>query len=68
MEGDTKNLVEVTVQGSCLMEKYASREALDFERDVIGSTRRCTFVDKFIVIFLKYIMNPLFVSLDMFVV
>ena len=67
-EGDTTGLVEVTVQGSCLMEKYASREAFGFARDVIGSTRGCTIVNKFIVIVLKCIMTPSFVSLDMFVV
>ena len=65
-EGDITGLLEVTVQGSCLMEKYASREAFGFERFVIGSTRRCTIVNKLIVIVLKYIMTPLFVSLDMF--
>ena len=67
-EGYTTGLVEFTVQGSYLMEKYASREAFGFARDVIGSTRGYTIVNKFIVIFLKCIMTPLFVSLDMFVV
>ena len=67
-EGDTTGLVEVTDQGSCLMEKDASREDFGFARDIIGSTRRCTIVNKFIVIVLKYIINPLFVSLDMFAV
>ena len=67
-EGDITGLLEVTVQGSYLMEKYASREAFGFAMDVIGSTRRCTIVNKFIVIVLKYIMTPSFVSLDMFVV
>ena len=50
------------------MEKYAYREAFGLERDVIGSTRSFTIVNKFIVIILKYIMTPSFVSLDMFVV
>ena len=67
-EGDITGLLEVTVQGSCLMEKYASREAFGFARDVIGSTRGCTIVNKFIVIVLKCIMTHSFVSLDMFVV
>ena len=67
-EGDTIGLLEVTVQGSYLMEKYASKEAFVFARDVIGSTRRCTIVNKFIVIVLKCIMTPSFVSLDMFAV
>ena len=67
-EGDITGLLEVTVQGSCLMEIDVSREAFGFATDVIGSTRRCTIVNKFIVIFLKYIMTPSFVSLDMFVV
>ena len=65
-ERDTIGLLEVTVQGSFLMKKYASREAFVFARDVIGSKRMCTIVDKFVVIILKRIMTPLFVSLDMF--
>ena len=48
------------------MEIYASREASGFTRDVIGSTRRYTIVDKFVVIVLKRIMTPSLVSLDMF--
>ena len=67
-EVDITGLLEVTVQGSFLMEIYASREAFIFTRDVIGSTRRCNIVDRFVVIFFKYIMTPPFVSLDMFVV
>ena len=67
-EVDITGSLEVTVQGSCLMEKYASREAFVFARDVIGSTRGCTIVDKFIVIILECIMTHSFVSLDMFVV
>ena len=51
-EGDITGLIEVTVQRSCLMEIYASREAFGFARDAIGSTRKCTIVNKFIVIFL----------------
>ena len=66
--GDTTGLVYVTVQGSCLMEKYTSREAFGFARDVIGSTIGCTIVNKFIVIVLKFTMTHSFVSLDMFVV
>ena len=64
-EGDITGSLEVTVQGSCLMEKDASREAFGFARDAIGSTRGCTIVDKFIVIVLEYIMTHSFVSLDM---
>ena len=67
-EGDITGSLEITVQIGFLMEKYASREAFDFARDVIGSTRGCTIVNKFIVIVLKCIMTPSFVSLDMFVV
>ena len=67
-EGDTTGLLEVTVQGSCLMEVDAYREAFGFTRGVIGSTITCTIVNEFIVIVLKYIMTPSFVSLDMFVV
>ena len=48
--------------------KDASIEAFGFARDAIGPTRRCTIVNNFIVIVLKYIMIPSFVSLDMFVV
>ena len=50
------------------MEIHSSREAFVFARDVIGSTRGFTIVSKFIVIVLKCITNPSFVSLDMFVV
>ena len=50
MEGDITGLLEVTVQGSCLMKKYASREAFGFASNVIGSTRRCTIVKNFTVI------------------
>ena len=67
-EGDITGLLEVTVQGIFLMGKYASREAFGFARYVIGSTRRCTIVNKFIVIVLKHIMTPSFLSLDMFAV
>ena len=67
-EEDITGLLEVTVQGSCLMEIDASRQHFGFARDVIGSTRRCTIVDKFSVNFFRCIMTPLFVSLDMFVV
>ena len=49
------------------MEKYASREAFGFARYVIGSTIGCTIFNKFIIIVLKFIMTPSFVSLDMFV-
>ena len=64
-EGDITGLLEVTVQGSYLMEIYASREAFGFARDVIGSTRRCTIADKLVIIVLKQIMTPSVVSLDM---
>ena len=64
--GRYNTLLEVTVQGSCLMEIDVSRQAFGFARDVIGSTRRCTIVDKFVVIVLKCIMTPTFISLDMF--
>ena len=61
-------LLEVIVLGVFLMERYATIEAFGFERDVIGSTRRRTIVDKLAVIVLKRIMTPSFVSLDMFFV
>ena len=68
-EGDNTGLVEVTVNGSRLMEIDDSREAFGFARDVIGSTRKgCTIVNKSIVIVLKCIMTHSFVSLDMFFV
>ena len=67
-EGDKTGLLEVTVQGSFLMEKDTYREAFGFARDEIVSTRRCTIVSKFIVIVLKYVMTPSFVSLDIIVV
>ena len=66
-EEDITGLLEVTVQGSCLIEIYASRQAFSFARDVIGSIS-CTIVGKFSVIVLKRIMTPSFISLDMFFV
>ena len=48
------------------MEIDASIGAFGFARDVIGSTKRCNIVEKFVVIVLKCIITPLFVSLDMF--
>ena len=65
-EGDITGVLEVTFQGIFLMEIDASIEAFVFERDVIGSTRRCTIVDKFSFSFLKRIMTPSFISLNMF--
>ena len=65
-EGDIIDLLEVTVQGGCLMERDASIEAFGFTRDVIGSKRRRTIFDKLAVIVLKRIMTPSFVSLNMF--
>ena len=50
------------------MEIDTSIEAFGFSGNVIGSTRRCTIVDKFVVIVLKRIMTHLFVSLDIFVI
>ena len=68
-EGDITGLLEVTVQGSCLMERDAYREAFGFATDVMVSTiKGCTIVDMFIVIVLECIMTHSFVSLDMFVV
>ena len=65
-EVDITGLLEVTVKGSCITEIYASREDFGCARYVIGSTRMCTNVEKFIVIVCKRIMTPSFVSLDMF--
>ena len=52
--------------GGCLMGIYASIEAFGFSEDVIGSTRRPTIVNRLSVIALRHIMNPSFVSFDMF--
>ena len=60
MEGDITGLIEVTVKGGFLMERYASRESFGFEMDVLGSTRRPTTVNKLDVIVLQHIMTPLF--------
>ena len=65
-EGDITGLPDITVQGSYLMEIDSSKKSFGFARDVIGSTRRCTIVEKFVVIVLKRIMTPLFVSLELF--
>ena len=60
---------EVTVHGSCLMERYAYRESFGFITDVMVSTiKGCTIVDMFIVTVLQCIMTHSFVSLAMFVV
>ena len=68
-EGDITGLLDVTVQGSCLTERDAYREASGFAMDVRVSTiKGCTIVDMFIVTVLQCIMTHSFVSLDMFVV
>ena len=68
-EGDIIGLLEVTVQGSCLTERDAYREAFGFATDVMVSTIKwCTIVDNFIVTILQCIMTHSFVSFDMFVV
>ena len=67
-EGDMTGLLKITVQGSCIMEIDSFIKAFGFAMDVVGSTRRCTIVDKFVVIVLKRMMTPSFVSLDMFYV
>ena len=64
-EGYITVLLEVTVQRSFLMEIDASREVF-FARDLIGSTRSFTIVDKLAMIVLKCIMTPSFFSLEMF--
>ena len=66
MEGYITGILEVTFQGSFIMEIDASKEAFGFARDVIGSTINCTTVNKFVLIVLKRIIAPPFVSLDMF--
>ena len=66
IEGDITGLLEVNVQVGCLIEIYAYIEAFGFARDMIGSTRRCTIVDKLILIVLKRITTPSLVSLEMF--
>ena len=65
-EGGITGLLEVTVHGIRIMKIYAYIEAFGFARDVLGSTRRCNIVDKFVVIVSKRIINPSFFSLDMF--
>ena len=45
-------LLEVTVQGVCLTEIDAAREAFIFTRVIIGSTRRNTSVNKLAMIVL----------------
>ena len=65
-ERDTTKLLQVTVQGGCLMEIYGSREAFGVTRYVIVSTRRRTIVNNLAVMFLRHIMTPSLVSLGMF--
>ena len=68
-EGDITGLLEVTVQGSCLTERYAYNKAFGFATDVMVSTiKGCTIVDMFIITSLQCIMTHSFVSLDLFVV
>ena len=50
-KGDMTGLLEITFQGSRLMEIDASIEAFGFAGDVICPTRRCTIVDKYAIIF-----------------
>ena len=65
-EGDITVLLKFTVQGSCIMEIDSFIKAFGFAMDVVGSTRRCTIVDKFIIIVLKHIMTPLVLSIGVF--
>ena len=68
-EGDITCLLEVTVNGICLTERDAYREAFGFATDVMVSTiKGCTIVDMFIVTVLQCIMTHSVVYLDMFVV
>ena len=67
-EGGITGLLEVNVQGSFQTEIDVSISSFGFARDIIGSTRRCTIVDKLVVIVLKRIMTPSIISLDMFYV
>ena len=68
-EGDITGLLEVNVQGSCLTERDAYREAFGFATDAMVSTiKGCTIVNMFIVTVLQCIMTHSFVSLDMFVI
>ena len=64
--GDITGLLDFTVKGSFLMKIYASIEAFVFAMYIIGSKRRCTIVNNFVLIVFKLIVNHLFVSLDMF--
>ena len=50
-EGDITGLLEVTVEGIFQIKIDASQEAFGVAMDVIGSTRRCIIVDKFVVMF-----------------
>ena len=65
-EGYITWLLGVNVHGSWLREIDAYRESFGFAIYVIVSTRRCTIVDKSVVIFLKRIMTPSLVSFGMF--
>ena len=68
-EGYITGLLEVTVQVSCLTERYAYNEAFGFATDVVVSTiKGCTIVNMFIVTVLQSIMTHSFVFLDVFVV
>ena len=57
-EGDITGLIEVTVMGGCIMERYVLREPLGFTMAVLGSTTRPTNVNKLAVTALQQIMTP----------
>ena len=65
-EEDITVYLEVSVMGCCLLRRDSQMKPFGFSRDVIGSTRRPTIVNKLAVIVLQDIMTHLFVSLDMF--
>ena len=65
-EGDITCLLDINIQVISLMEIDSSREAFGFARDVTGSTRKCTIVNKSVIIFLKRIMTPSLFSHDIF--
>ena len=60
------DLLEVNIKRGCLMERDSSRESFEFSRDVICSIRRRNIVNKLALVVFQRIMNPSFISLDMF--
>ena len=66
MEGYITGLLELNVMGGLLMERYASIEPFVFSISVLSLTIRTTNVKNLVANALKPILNPSFITVDMF--